>query len=274
MKFSLVICILLLAATGASAQLVNGGFEQWDGSNPVGWTTPNFGPFVIVGQSNHPYSGDHAAEFTMREHVAGTAYQMTGPVSVEQGAGFELYYAQLSQGIVGTVMVLGYTQGAPVDGMAGTFGPAGDNYTRFNLDWNPMIPSFDSLQVIINIADTSDQGVLGSCLIDAVALRGITALSVDRKPVNTLSSPMLVKVYPNPFNNDATISYSAPEARVTISVVDLAGRVLGKVDVGGLGARSSVSWSTLTGNALPAGMYLIHLESAGRTATTSAVYQK
>ena len=69
---------------------------------------------------------------------------------------------------------------------------------------------------------------------------------------------------PNPTGSAAGVDFSLPrEARVRVTVVDLAGRVVATLAEGLEPAgRHHASWS---GSAAPAGMYFVRYEAPGRT---------
>ena len=49
------------------AQIPNGGFENWTGGNPDGWTTNNVtGYLELVTQSNDAHSGSSSAKMEMK----------------------------------------------------------------------------------------------------------------------------------------------------------------------------------------------------------------
>ncbi|NQU04742.1 MAG: T9SS type A sorting domain-containing protein [Calditrichaeota bacterium] len=70
----------------------------------------------------------------------------------------------------------------------------------------------------------------------------------------------LERIYPNPFNSTAIITYSVPlKSAINLSVFDLAGRKLKTLISGELTAGKHVA--ILNGSNLPNGIYLIVLES-------------
>jgi hypothetical protein len=78
-------------------------------------------------------------------------------------------------------------------------------------------------------------------------------------------------VRPNPVTDDLAVTFSLPDAsRARLELLDLAGRRLKTVDVGGLGGGIHVV-KLGEGRVLPAGIYLVRLTRAGRSLTTRAV---
>jgi hypothetical protein len=78
-------------------------------------------------------------------------------------------------------------------------------------------------------------------------------------------------VRPNPVTDDLAVTFSLPDASpARLELLDLAGRRLKTVDVGGLGGGIHVV-KLGEGRVLPAGMYLVRLTRAGRSLTTRAV---
>ncbi len=80
----------------------------------------------------------------------------------------------------------------------------------------------------------------------------------------------LLPVYPNPFTSGVTVRYSIPEAAVyTLRLVDMLGREVRKL-AGGYGEKG-LHTALLDGTGLPAGTYLLRLETAERFVTQVVV---
>ena len=78
-------------------------------------------------------------------------------------------------------------------------------------------------------------------------------------------------VRPNPVTDDLAVTFSLPDASpARLELLDLAGRRLETVDVGGLGGGNHIV-KLGEGQALPAGIYLVRLTRAGRSLTARAV---
>jgi len=84
----------------------------------------------------------------------------------------------------------------------------------------------------------------------------------------------LLSAYPNPFNSDATIRYTAPAGNAVLSVFDVTGRLAGQMNLNLVNGIGVVKWSSVVGKTLPAGRYTIMLNADGKSSTTSAIYLK
>jgi hypothetical protein len=74
----------------------------------------------------------------------------------------------------------------------------------------------------------------------------------------------LERVWPNPAEREVNVSFSLDsDARATLSLIDVSGRLVRNVEVGSLGVGTHTG--TLGGSRLAPGVYLVKLEQAGRT---------
>jgi hypothetical protein len=101
--------------------------------------------------------------------------------------------------------------------------------------------------------------------IDDLYIRNTFTTSIDSESSSSVApTQYLLNAYPNPFNPSTLIQYTLPEAgNITISVFNVLGQ---QVRTLAEGTRSSGA-HTITFNAtgLPAGMYVVRLESTGQS---------
>lgn len=95
-------------------------------------------------------------------------------------------------------------------------------------------------------------------------------VSGEEKPTPLMAGPL--QAYPNPFNPQTTLSFTAEaEATARLQVVDLRGRRVATLHDGALAAgphRWTWDGRDHTGRRVPAGLYLAHLWTPTRTSTT------
>jgi hypothetical protein len=106
----------------------------------------------------------------------------------------------------------------------------------------------------------------------AVTIVGSGTASVDDDP----SMPIefgIQSAYPNPFNNTSRIEFALESgAMVRISLFNLAGQEVAKI-ASGVYPRGS-NTASLQGDQLPAGLYVVKMESAGRTSSQKVLLLK
>jgi hypothetical protein len=103
--------------------------------------------------------------------------------------------------------------------------------------------------------------------IDELYIRNTFTTSIDSESSNSVApTQYLLNAYPNPFNPSTQIQYTLPEAAtVTISIFNVLGQ---QVRTLAEGTRSSgAHTTTFNATGLPAGMYVVRLESTGQTGT-------
>jgi len=107
-----------------------------------------------------------------------------------------------------------------------------------------------------------------------VHLRVVEPNDVDQDGYGDPSSFELFTAYPNPFNSSTTITFSVGQVSqpVKLAVYDLQGRLVDElVNVRLSAGRHTAVWD---GASLAAGVYLIRLESEGKTAVSKGVIIK
>jgi len=102
----------------------------------------------------------------------------------------------------------------------------------------------------------------------AIRLRG-SALDVEEKTVPTPESLELTAIYPNPFNNSASVSFITPyTGAYRVGLYDLTGKQWSEVKGESHPGENRFG---LDGSALPTGIYYLKLEQGMGSATMKAV---
>ncbi len=112
-------------------------------------------------------------------------------------------------------------------------------------------------------------GGSGSAIVDLGAFEFAAPsvlVAVEEGSDDLPESPLILTVYPNPFQAQATLRYALPEAgRVTLKIYDMLGReVITLVDAAMPAGTHKVQFEAPH---LASGVYLYHLNALGRTAT-------
>lgn len=152
----------------------------------------------------------------------------------------------------GAVVVAEYTTGAPLIIKQENVGPL--NVRRVFLNFYP--PSIDARDDFWNT--TSDGAVIMSNAIRWVVAGD--ALSVDD---NTLTD---VSLYPNPANNQITITTSGNNTITKMTIVDIMGRVIIQEDVNATSKAVNVS-------SLTSGVYFARIEQGNATGSIKFIKQ-
>lgn len=144
----------------------------------------------------------------------------------------------------GATVVAEYTDGSPLIIRAENVGPL--NTRRVFLNFYP--PSIDARD---DFWDTSSDG--------ARIMRNALLWAIDGAVLDTDDNeiPLEISIYPNPAQNELTISNTSNVSIEKVQVIDMLGRVVS--NLGGMSdTRRTVNISNLT-----TGMYLLRLEGAG-----------
>jgi len=268
MKYVTIFLAILIASSSAFAQLINPGFEQWEGNDPVGWFTWN--QFTnAVEPSGNAHSGQNSAHIMVDELYTGTWIEQTFEVAdVDENVQLTVYFAQLTEGLELSLIILT----DPIDGNVITVTESGGGWEPVTLEWEPMYEEYTSLTVWIQLGPVED-AVVGSVLIDDVTLTGVTGLGVNSNLEPVLNGWELSGVYPNPFNSTTTISFNLPSVTgVDLTVYDLSGRRVATLAGGFMEAGNHrLTWMP---EAISGGVYIVRLAAGGQVFNTRAIYLK
>ena len=276
MKFLLLTVLTLGLVASSFAQLQNAGFEEWDQlGNPIAWDCVNIPQYYIsVEKSADGVDGTFAAKMNANETFPGGYLHQIIPCSaIGDEVYFSVQYKGMTEGMMCAATVIGYGEEGPVDGNAVEFFPAGDSYHVASLRWEPIRDDYDSIWVAITFAPEDEDVAVASVLLDNIYITGINGMTADNPQVNLPTTVKLGALYPNPFNSDATIRYTAP-GNAVLSVFDATGRIAGRLNLYPTNGPGEVNWSNVAGKSLPAGRYTIILNANGQSASASAIYLK
>jgi len=94
---------------------------------------------------------------------------------------------------------------------------------------------------------------------------------VNEDDQRCLSSEFAITgIYPNPFNNEAMLTYALPQnAEVAVSVYDIQGRIVKEIDSGLVSAGKNTIWVDAGG--FPSGVYWVRLSADDQVRVVKAV---
>ncbi len=240
MKILFTLLILLLNFPGAFSQIINGGFENWNGTEPEGWKTSNSGSYTFVSQSNDSHSGSYSLSSTVINFfgINYGGFLMAG----SDGKGFLIserytnlngYYkfipADTSDRVSITILIYHFSD-SDTTGIGYGISSLGEsqNFSEFNVDifYSNQSLAANLIKITISILNlTSSTGKLGTkYYLDDLQLTN--AVGVKESFIKE-SSYNLHQNYPNPFNPATKIKYSIRHSTpVTLKVFDALGREL------------------------------------------------
>ncbi|MDP8238339.1 MAG: T9SS type A sorting domain-containing protein [Candidatus Hatepunaea meridiana] len=156
-----------------------------------------------------------------------------------------------------------------------------DNWIRIDPDHSQILPSecqyaaliFDTwhIQPAYYQGEVSIQhNAFGSSGVISVSLNVIWN-DVNEDDQRCLSSEFAITgIYPNPFNNEAMLTYALPQnAEVAVSVYDIQGRIVKEIDSGLVSAGKNTIWVDAGG--FPSGVYWVRLSADDQVRVVKAV---
>jgi len=172
-----------------------------------------------------------------------------------------------------TLHVSGVSAGAPFGAPAAGFDLAPGGIRKLAVTFSPLAPGPFTGSLVVSSDDpdepTASVVLKGTGL--AAGSREETAQPAPEPPVLSLALHGFV---PNPPVRDLVVAFSLPDAEpASIELMDLAGRRLRQVEVGGSGpGRHTVSLGSV--GALESGLYLVRLRHGGQSLVSKCVLMK
>jgi hypothetical protein len=258
--------LVVAALTTASAQVVNGGFENWTGTEPTGWTTNNVpGIYTTVtkvsGRSGFGVQGTVVNYATVALNPLITSLS---PATQRYGSLTGYYtFSPVGGDSLIVVSYLGQYLSPICSGAWGTSSAAG-SFTQFTLNYDYFTPDMpDTCWISITIlhaADASDVHVGSTFVMDDLSLTG-TATAVE-PAIGMPNSFSLGQNYPNPFNPSTEIDYALASAgHVRLTVFDILGREVARlVDAEEPAGAHRVRFNA---NGLSSGVYIYRIQTEG-----------
>ncbi len=238
MKNLLLLLFLVLSLPGTFAQIINGGFENWNGTEPEGWKTNNSSSFTSIVQSTECNSGSYSIMVSVTENNGITHYPFLK--AGQDGNGFSVtekykylvgYYkflpANAKDAMYISVTILHRTDtDTTIVGVASsTFEKseyfshfdAGFYYSNETLAPNVIKITFSMLNSATGLPEAGSVFYLDD-------LSFSNTVDVKKHQVSELNFT-LHQNYPNPFNPVTTIKYEIPATSfVKVSIYDLLGK--------------------------------------------------
>ncbi len=238
MKLLFLLLFLFLNFTGTFAQIINGGFEDWNGTEPNGWKTNNSTGSILISKSTDCKNGSFSlANTTMEKYglvFSGMLY------AGSDGKGFTItekykyltgYYkftaADTNDNIYISIFLYNISAtDTTIVGVAPTLLTHSPNFIPFDIEFyysnNTLMPNLIKITFSM-INSKSGFPHLGSAFyIDDLTLTN----TVDVKdPSSAKFDYYLSQNYPNPFNPSTKIQYSISSRQfVSLKVYDILGK--------------------------------------------------
>lgn len=264
-------------AFSASAQVLNPGFETWNGNNPGNWRHSNSGNIINCQQSSDAHSGNSAIQLKAIQNfliVNGRINQRVIPSATPLKIDFWykgglIFPTGLPNSDMAYCLALIYFGGSTIpegDTLKLFSSDNGNSYSQktLNLNTAPFGSSVvDSIQIHFQLRDFSgsltNADLNSTFRVDDVVL---TVANPNGEEQIYLGEPELM-VYPNPIV-DGIIRFEAgvgEEGPIEVRVMDLQGRVvLTETLAGRSGEQAPYS---VNANGLAAGNYLINIRQSG-----------
>lgn len=235
--------LLVLCASTSSAQVTNGGFENWTGQVPDGWSNNNIAPLNLypVSQSTDAHSGAFAARgevlFASGSPVPPALQNLSQAVTSQPSAFTGWYkFSPASSGDQMTVSITLLDAGsAPVAVAFTLITAAQSSYAQFDvaIDYNLGNPNPPATATIsFGIAGAAGLPTQGSWfVVDDLALTAGTGIEEQGFAALRIGAP-----YPVPATSILNLPLEAANSTgIVLSVLDAAGRELVLVPTGSIG---------------------------------------
>ena len=280
----IAVSLLVFLAHGL-AQVPNGGFEDWNGTEPDHWTTSNAPAASLINVTKSTTA--HSGSFSVRGEVlnllgSGVAFPPY-IFSGSGGLGFPVSsrwaqvsgYAQFSPLGADTLIIsFGMTQaGLYIAGGGTVVAAATSGWTYFSGQFEyfePGTPDSCYIDALVVGPGEAPPTIGTWFLLDDLTLSGIaTAVEPPTQP----AAFAVEQNYPNPFNPSTTVRYTLPEgSQVKLDIVDLLGRTVRELAIGYQEAGSHSL--TLDAGGLSSGVYLYRLRAGDLVRTRTMVLLK
>jgi hypothetical protein len=269
-----LVCAAMVSSMIYGQTIPNGGFEQWNGGNPVGWKTSNSPPsWTNVTQSSNAHAGASSAQ--------GAVINFAGlPVSPsllagEAGRGFPIasrpaalhgWYTLSSVGGDGFMVSVAMKKNSTGIGAGmiadATAAPLFREFVADIVYGTSDIP--DTVEIAIAVMPFNPPQHIGtSFTVDDLSWGGVSEVEgIGGGP----TSFVLEQNFPNPFNPTTNIVFTvAKTSSISLSVFDLLGREVAQLVKEEL--TPGKYRAAFDGTALPSGVYLYRLQADQFSAT-------
>jgi Secretion system C-terminal sorting domain len=284
--FASMVAWVLLMPGITSAQLTNGGFENWTNGVPDNWTPmlaiggitkvtdAHSGSSAVRGEVVSFYGSPVSAALIAGSGAAGTSCNVRAGSLTGY---YKLVPAGSSSDILSVDIIMfkgsAWTTGA-IGAGGEEFGPA-SSYTKFTVPISYIYdgtPDSCYILIVIDPGENADDPTIGSYFIlDDLAFGDATGIADNggNKPLKF----QLDQNYPNPFNPTTKINYQLPKnGMVTLKVYDILGSEV-KTLVNEIKQPGAYEVN-FDGSSLPSGVYFYRLTAGTLTQTKKLVLMK
>lgn len=271
---------ILFTALKLSAQVPNGGMENWTIGSPDSWYCTNVPTLVTnITQETPPYSGTYGAKGEVILYTGSPYSPLLSSVDMsfngfaisQSYANFSFYY---KMNITGTAVFEAMASLWDASGGwvadAGQFFTAGtvNSYTQANFTF-----SYGSTNapveciIIFSVHDTlgGDAPVGNYFVVDDITLSGVASVNEQNGGIS------FAHVFPTPASDWVTVTHNdAVNGKTEVTVYDLLGNVVKNFSAATAGTRFEQKFSVA---GLPAGIYPVRITSGKSQWLTKIVKQ-